>query len=77
MRDQLEYNKHIKRRNLTRNMICPSKINKMTKQDVLPNHLQSIFRSLASKANVLAATVRPDFTYAAKFLTTRYGKATK
>ena len=49
----------------------------MVKQDVLPPHLQSTFRSLASKINVLAATVRPDFTYAAKYLTTRYSKATK
>ena len=47
------------------------------KQDILPAHLQSQFRSAASKVNVLAATVRPDFTYAAKYLTTRYGKATK
>ena len=52
-------------------------MNNMAKQDVLPEHLQSTFRSLASKLNVLAAAVRPDFTYAAKYLTTRYNKATK
>ena len=50
---------------------------KMKKQQVLPEALQSVFRSLASKLNVLASTVRPDFTYAAKYLTTRYNKATK
>ena len=47
------------------------------KQDVLSQELQSTFRSLASKVNVLAQTVRPDFMYAAKYLSTRYGKATK
>lgn len=52
-------------------------LSKMVKQDVLPDQWQSTFRSLASKVNVLASTVRPDFTYAAKYLTTRYNKATK
>ena len=47
------------------------------KQDVLSVELQSKFRSLASKIHVLATTVRPDFMYAAKYLSTRYGKATK
>ena len=47
------------------------------KQAVLSQELQSTFRSLASKVNVLAQTVRPDFMYATKYLSTRYGKATK
>ena len=47
------------------------------KQDVLDAKLQSKFRSLASKLHVLATTVRPDFMYATKYLSTRYGKATK
>ena len=47
------------------------------KQDILEPELQSTFRSLASKINVLAQTVRPDFMFAAKYLSTRYGKATK
>merc|ERR1711978_867986 len=47
------------------------------KPNVLSQELQSLFRSLASKVNVLAQTVRPDFMYAAKYLSTRYGKATK
>ena len=49
----------------------------VVKQDVLSESWQSTFRSLASKVNVLASTVRPDFTFAAKYLTTRYNKATK
>ena len=52
-------------------------LNNIPKQDILPEKFQSTFRSLASKVNVLASTVRPDFTYQAKFLTTRYNKATK
>ena len=54
-----------------------SQLTNKAKQDVLNQDLQSLFRSLASKVNVLAQTVRPDFMYAAKYLTTRYGKATK
>ena len=52
-------------------------ISSKAKQDVLSAELQSTFRSLASKIHVLATTVRPDFMYAAKYLSTRYGKATK
>ena len=52
-------------------------LSKLKKAEILPDKLQSVFRSLASKLNVLAATVRPDYTYAAKYLTTRYNKATK
>ena len=47
------------------------------KADVLSPAWQSTFRSLASKLNMVALSSRPDFTYGAKFLTTRYGKATK
>ena len=54
-----------------------SQLNNKAKQDVLDQDLQSLFRSLASKVNVLAQTVRPDCMFAAKYLTTRYGKATK
>lgn len=49
----------------------------LVKQDVLPEHLQSTFRSLASKLNMLALSSRPDFAFTAKTLTSRYGKATK
>ena len=54
-----------------------SEMTKMVKKDMLPEHLQSMFRSLASKLNVLASTSRPDFSYITKYLTTRYNKATK
>ena len=47
------------------------------KQDLLSNRFQSVFRSVASKINMLALSSRPDFAYAAKHLTSRYGKATK
>ena len=47
------------------------------KQDVLSPELQSTFRSLASKVNALAHTVWPDIMYAAKYLSTKNGKATK
>ena len=49
----------------------------LVKADVLPEQHQSMFRSLASKLNMLALSSRPDFSFAAKYLTTRYGKATK
>ena len=49
----------------------------LAKADILPEQHQSTFRSLASKLNMLALSSRPDFTFAAKYLTTRYGKATK
>ena len=49
----------------------------LVKQDVLSEHLQSTFRSLASKLNMLALSSQPDFTFMAKKLTSRYGKATK
>ena len=48
-----------------------------TKRDILNPDLQSIFRSLASKIDEFAQTVRPDIMYAAKYLSTRYGRATK
>ena len=49
----------------------------LVKADVLPEKHQSMFRSLASKLNMLALSSRPDFSFAAKYLTSRYGKATK
>ena len=54
-----------------------SEMTKMSKKEVLPDQLQSVFRSLASKLNVLSSTSRPDFSYTTKYLTTRYNKATK
>ena len=48
-----------------------------TKQHVLSPEFQSTFKSLASKVDALAQTVRPDIMYAAKYLSTRFGKATK
>ena len=47
------------------------------KQDQLDTEGQSVFRSLSSKLNMLALTSRPDFSFQAKCLTTRFGKATK
>ena len=55
----------------------PNQLAGKIKQDVLSQELQSTFRSLTSKINVLAQTARPDLMYAAKYLSTRYGKATK
>ena len=52
-------------------------VKSLKKADKLPPRLQSVFRSLASKLNMLALSSRPDYTFAAKFLTTQYGKATK
>ena len=52
-------------------------VKSLKKADKLPPGLQSVFRSLASKLNMLALSSRPDYTFAAKFLTTQYGKATK
>ena len=49
----------------------------VNKADILSPGWQTTFRSLASKLNMIALSSRPDFTYGAKFLTTRYGKATK
>ena len=54
-----------------------SRLNGFQKQDVLPQQLQSDFRSIASKLNMLSGSCRPDFVFGAKYLTTRYGKATK
>ena len=61
------------------NLVLPDQkeYSHLAKQDVLPDSLQTTFRSLASKLNTISRTVRPDFSYQAKFLTTRYGKATK
>ena len=55
----------------------PNLYSHLTKQDILPDNLQTVFRSMASKLNTVSRSVRPDFSYQAKYLTTRYGKATK
>ena len=55
----------------------PGLYSHLTKQDILPDDLQTVFRSMASKLNTVSRSVRPDFSYQAKYLTTRYGKATK
>ena len=48
-----------------------------TKKKVLSQNQQSIFKSLTSKLNEFAQTIRPDTMYAAKYLSTKYGRATK
>ena len=53
------------------------KISHLSKTDVLDKEHQTLFRSLASKLNMLSITVRPDIAFEAKMLTSRYGKATK
>ena len=50
---------------------------RMKKNETLPEKEQSLFRSLASKLNMLSLTSRPDYSYRAKELTTKYGHATK
>ena len=62
-----------------RNIVIPdvSDLNSLAKQDILPDQHQSMFRSIASRLNTLAMSCRPDCLFTAKYLTTRYGKATK
>ena len=47
------------------------------KKKVLGQNQQFIFKNLVSKLNEFAQTIRPDTMYAAKYLSTKYGKATK
>ena len=54
-----------------------SDISSLKRDDILPERFQSVFRSLASKLNMLATSARPDLMYDAKVLTTKYGSATK
>ena len=54
-----------------------SNLNAMAKQDLLSDFWQTKFRSLASKLNLVSLCTRPDIVFQAKYLTTRYGKATK
>ena len=54
-----------------------SDIQALRKEDILPEHHQTTFRSVASKLNMLALTARPYFTFNSKLLTTKYGSATK
>ena len=65
--------------NYIKNLDVPdiSKIQNLKKADTLPPEYQSIFRSLASKLNMLALSARPDLAYNAKVLTMKYGSATK
>ena len=52
-------------------------ISDYTKHQTLPGELQTVFRSLVSKLNVIAMTSRPDVLYKVKMLTSKYGSATK
>ena len=54
-----------------------SGISYLKRDDVLPSEFQTVFRSLASKLNMIAMSSRPDIIFDAKVLTTRYGSATK
>ena len=47
------------------------------RDEVINEKLQSVFRSIASKLNMLSLSSRPDFAIQAKMLTTKYGSATK
>ena len=47
------------------------------RDEVINDKLQSVFRSIASKLNMLSLSSRPDFAIQAKMLTTKYGSATK
>ena len=68
--DQDHYTEEIK-------MIDMKPLSNLNKNDVLPQEYQTIFRSVVSKLNMLAATSRPDITYGVKTLTMKYGKAQK
>ena len=54
-----------------------SGVQSLKKDNILPDKYQTVFRSVASKLNMLALTSRPDFAFDAKTLTTKYGSATK
>ena len=54
-----------------------SPISHLKRDEVLNDKFQSVFRSLASKLNMLAMSSRPDLMFDAKVLTTKYGSATK
>ena len=47
------------------------------RDETLNDSFQTMFRSLASKLNMLSISSRPDFAIQAKLLTTKYGSATK
>ena len=49
----------------------------LKRDEILNEKLQTTFRSLASKLNMLSMSSRPDFAIQAKMLTTKYGSATK
>ena len=50
-------------------------VSHLKRDKVLPADFQTVFRSLASKLNMIAKSSRPDIMYDAKVLTTRYGGA--
>ena len=54
-----------------------SEVSHLKRDEILPDKFQSVFRSLASKLNMLAMNCRPDIMFDAKVLTTKYGSATK
>ena len=54
-----------------------SEVSNVKRDEILPDKFQSVFRSLASKLNMLAMNSRPDIMFDAKLLTTKYGSATK
>ena len=54
-----------------------SELCNVKRDEILPQKFQTIFRSLASKLNMLAMTSRPDIMFDSKVLTTKYGSATK
>ena len=68
--DQNHYTKKLETPDMT-------PINHLKRDDVMPDHFQSTFRSLACKLNQLAMSARPDLMFDAKVLTTKYGSATK
>ena len=52
-------------------------ISSFRKSDLLNESMQTQFRALVSKLNILSLSARPDISYEVKILTTKYGKATK
>ena len=58
-------------------MEIPNQLSKQTKKKVIGRNQQYIFKNLVSKLNEFAKTIRPDAVYAAKYLSTKYGKATR
>ena len=53
-----------------------SELCNVKRDEILPQKFQTIFRSLASKLNMLSMTSRPDIMFVSKVLTIKYGSAT-